>query len=144
MMKYIFIFIYFGLAQYSFGQEKIEALRVAFITQRLELSPAESEKFWPIYNEFKSKLDEIDRPRHRQIKADFSDKEAEDLLEKGLQAEEQKVKLKRDYYGRLKKVVPAKKILELHRAERDFKHELIGRIREERRNENPKAHRDKN
>lgn len=141
MMKYIFIFLCFGLAQYSFGQEKIEALRVAFITQRLELSPAESEKFWPIYNEFKSKLNEIERPRHRRMKADLSDKEAEDLLEKSLQAEEQKAKLKREYYGRLKKVVSAKKILELHRAERDFKHELIGRIREERGKSHEKAHR---
>ena len=61
------------------------------------------------------------------------------MLEKGLLAEEQKVKLKREYYAKLKKVISATKVLELQRAERDFKHELIGHIREERNKSREKA-----
>jgi Spy/CpxP family protein refolding chaperone len=29
--------------------EKIEALRIAFITQELQLTPQEAQKFWPVY-----------------------------------------------------------------------------------------------
>jgi hypothetical protein len=143
MMKYVFILLLLTFAQYSFGQDRIEGLRIAFISQRLELTPAESQQFWPVYNEFKSKLDEIEKPRHRRIKDNLSEKEAEDMLEKGLLAEEQKVNLKREYYAKLKKVISAKKVLELQRAERDFKHELIGHIREERGKSSEKASRNK-
>ena len=33
-------------------QEKIQSLYVAFITQKLELSSAEAQVFWPVHNEF--------------------------------------------------------------------------------------------
>ena len=36
--------------------EKIEALRIAFITNKLALTSTESEKFWPIYNVYKNAL----------------------------------------------------------------------------------------
>ena len=31
-------------------QEKMRAERVAFLTTAMELTPAEAEKFWPVYN----------------------------------------------------------------------------------------------
>ena len=34
-------------------KERIKAYRVAFMTEELALTPEESEKFWPLYNEFK-------------------------------------------------------------------------------------------
>ena len=37
------------------AQEKIKAARIAFITERLGLTPEEAEKFWPVYREFSNK-----------------------------------------------------------------------------------------
>jgi len=39
--------------------EKIEAARIALISERLELTPEQAEKFWPIYREFGNKRKEI-------------------------------------------------------------------------------------
>ncbi|NJN77117.1 MAG: hypothetical protein HC803_01320 [Saprospiraceae bacterium] len=36
--------------------EKIEAFRVAFFTQKLDLTESESQAFWPIYNAYQKDL----------------------------------------------------------------------------------------
>jgi len=41
------------------NQEKIEAQRVAFITQELDLTPDEAKVFWPVYNEYDAKRHEF-------------------------------------------------------------------------------------
>jgi hypothetical protein len=33
-------------------QQDIEALKVAFISKELELTPVEEHKFWPVYNHY--------------------------------------------------------------------------------------------
>jgi hypothetical protein len=37
-------------------QQDIEALKVAFISKELELTPDEAEKFWPVYNQYSKEL----------------------------------------------------------------------------------------
>lgn len=37
-------------------QDNIEALKVAFISKELELTPEEAQKFWPIYNQYSKEL----------------------------------------------------------------------------------------
>jgi hypothetical protein len=34
-------------------REKLELFKIQFITKKLDLTPAEAEKFWPVYNEQK-------------------------------------------------------------------------------------------
>lgn len=36
--------------------DRIESLRVAFISQELNLNPAEAQKFWPVYNQYRSDM----------------------------------------------------------------------------------------
>jgi hypothetical protein len=37
--------------------EKIQTLKIAFITQKLQLTPDEAEKFWPIYNQYDNEME---------------------------------------------------------------------------------------
>ncbi len=110
--------------------ERVEALRIAYITQELNLTPEEAQQFWPIYNEFRKKLDALDGDMQRpkgQNKAAVSDKEAAEIIEKHLKRDEERVKLKREYTEKFKKVIPLQKILALHYAERGFKRQLMQR-----------------
>jgi len=34
-------------------RERLESFRIQFISKKLDLTPAEAEKFWPVYNEQK-------------------------------------------------------------------------------------------
>jgi hypothetical protein len=58
-MKRILLFICFALS-FMLGVaqngERLEALKIAYITKRLDLSPEEAQKFWPIYNQYAEEL----------------------------------------------------------------------------------------
>ncbi len=41
--------------------EKIQALKIAFITQKLGLTAEEAQKFWPIYNQYDQEVRSVDR-----------------------------------------------------------------------------------
>ena len=64
MKKYLLIIIAF-LASFSFASaqngrsEKVQALKVAFITQKLNLTSAEAEKFWPVYNNYENEIKSV-------------------------------------------------------------------------------------
>ncbi|MDX2174618.1 MAG: hypothetical protein SFY56_16050 [Bacteroidota bacterium] len=120
----------------SFSQndkDKVEALRVAFIGKKLDLTTNESEKFWPIYNEYNDKIKAIRKNLRQSFKKgidNMSDKELEELyvLEiKSKQAEAEQFKLFND---KIKVIIGTKKTLKLRVAEEEFKKEIIKTIQE--------------
>jgi hypothetical protein len=38
-------------------REQIESMKIAFLTKRLDLTPEEAKKFWPVYNQYSEELD---------------------------------------------------------------------------------------
>jgi hypothetical protein len=114
------------------AQEKIKAARIAFITERLGLTPAEAEKFWPVYREFSLKREEL-RKQYRDNRknpdpnktVDQNEKEALDL---GLRLKQNELDLEKEYSGKLLNVVPAQKVMALRGAEHDFRKLLIEQI----------------
>ena len=109
------------------SRDRIEAQRVAFITQKLNLSPDEAAKFWPIYNEHKDALkdmrDDIERPDLMSV----SDDEANGVIERHLQQEQKRLDMKRALYVKLRTVIGPRKILLLHATEKEFNRELLRR-----------------
>jgi hypothetical protein len=137
-MKYTFLSIVLFFATFAFGQrpdraeikEKLEAQKIAFITDRLDLSPNEAKAFWPIYDEFQEKEHELrsqTRPPRRI--EDLSDEEALSFLKTSLKNEEAIQKVRTEYTERFLEVLSAKKVLQLHRAEMDFRREVIEKIK---------------
>lgn len=65
MKKIYLIMIFAGITSFAWAQEgnssekkqqDIEALKVAFISRELELTPEEAQKFWPVYNQYSKEL----------------------------------------------------------------------------------------
>jgi hypothetical protein len=140
-MKKNLFFIFFVLTSVlAFAQpdgkrgEKLEALRIAFITEKLSLTPQEAQVFWPVYNEHHAKMKEIRSQNKDAAKnADAAtDAEIEKIILTHFDAEQRALTLQKEYYVQLKKVLPMRKILKLHHAERDFKNRLIEQISERR------------
>lgn len=109
-------------------REKIEALRVAFITQKLNLTTDESQKFWPVYDEYQDKLRAARKEFKKQPTAFTNDKEAQDYLEAELLLKQREFTLYKEYYEKIKKTIPIKKVAELRQAEEDFKKELLKQL----------------
>jgi Spy/CpxP family protein refolding chaperone len=52
---FVLVFSLSGYAQdrdQEYDKEKLEAARIAYITNRLDLKPSQAEKFWPIFNQY--------------------------------------------------------------------------------------------
>ena len=149
-MKHLPLIIAVLVCAFGFSQDReamrdrIKAQKVAFITEKLELTVEESKGFWPIYNRFEETSESIKRNDFRKIKQamrapnTLSDKEANELLKDFMKAEktlhDAKIKMLND----LTKVISAEKILRLRAAEDEFNRKLLERLREFRNNKRDK------
>ena len=124
-------------------QERIKAQKIAFITEKLSLTTKEAQQFWPIYNAYEAKVEDIKskdlQPLKQEMRrGDVSDKRANELLEKLMKAEtdihEAKLQLVQD----LKEVISSKKIILLKAAEDQFNKILLERLKQMRDKRNRK------
>jgi hypothetical protein len=121
----------FAQPQNGRAKQRVEAQRVGFITQRLNLTPEESQQFWPIYNQYVEKQQQIrNSVKMEQPLDDMNDADTEKLIMSQMDRETRELELKKEYYQKLKKVISVKKIAKLYRAERDFKGELLKQLQE--------------
>ncbi len=113
-------------------KDKIEALRIAFITKQLDLTSKEAQAFWPVYNDYLDKVESARKAFRQQYKKndyDFStDKEAEDFINAEIQLKQKEAAYFKEYYEKFKKVLPVKKVALLRKAEEDFKKEIIKQL----------------
>ena len=116
------------------NKERIEAQKVAFITNRLDLSSAEAERFWPVYNDFKDELKA--KQKTWRNKHDFkpndiyemSDTDAEEFAKDQLNHEQEMLNLRKGLITNMKGVISAQKIVMLLEAEKEFRVELMRKI----------------
>ena len=121
----------YGPEQRAKMQERIESQRIAYITQKLDLSPDESAKFWPVYNEFKKTQKAMrDEAKPGKPLKNLNEEEAEEMIEKRLATEEEMIHLKRDYFKKLKEVIPSTKIVLLVQIETAFNREVLEKLRQ--------------
>jgi hypothetical protein len=113
-------------------REKIEAARVAYITDKLQLTPSEAEKFWPVYREFVHTRREIRWKLRRLSRSDSLQKNDKEIIEQQLKIKQEEVDLERDYSGRLLKVISAQKLRSLPQVEREFRRMILEQIQRRR------------
>lgn len=122
-------------AQHKPDKDKIKSLKVAFITERLDLTPKEAQAFWPVYNEYEEKREAMREREHTQIREkirnseDLSEKEASELIKHYLRFEEEEEELDKRFIESIGEVIPAKKTLLLLRSEYEFKKQLLKQYR---------------
>ncbi len=143
-MKNIIYILLFFVSFSTFCQEnddeKIKAMKVAFFTKQLDLSEKEAQKFWPIYNKhtkiyeelrgqewarIKKRLDEIDQ---------LCEEDTDQLLKDYTNYQEKRLEIRLDYISDLEKVISARKIMLLRKAEYEFNRDLLKQYRENKAN----------
>lgn len=116
-------------------QEKFRAEKVAYLTRELDLTSAEAEVFWPVYNQIEKERFEAMKQRmdaYKALKAALKDgkdaKEIEQLTEAYVLANDcQKFDL--DAVARLNKVLPVEKVAKLVLAEEKFRSQQFHRLK---------------
>ncbi len=111
--------------------QRVEAIKIAFITEKLQLTPRESQEFWPIYNEYQDEQKKIRKSyRFSDSFSTMTDKQAEQMLNDHLEMEQRLLDVKRDYVKRMRSAIPVRKVAMLGRVENEFRKELVKRLRE--------------
>jgi Skp family chaperone for outer membrane proteins len=115
--------------------QEIKAQRTAFLTQRLDLTPAEAEKFWPVFNQYDKEIEAVRkdmREQHRSLRKDgeLSESEASAVLDKELASRQKELDIRKKYAAEFKRTIGAVRTVKLGKAERDFHRELLKRMRD--------------
>jgi len=121
-------------------KDQIKALKVAFITDELALSPEEASKFWPLFNAFEDKQQEI---RKQKLKGyldrmdddsfdKLSEKDAAAMLAQMESSEDELYQAKKKFVASLKGVISPIKILKLKKAEENFNRKLLQQYRDKK------------
>ena len=117
-------------------RENIEAMKIAFITQKLSLTPEEAQQFWPVYNQYQDKLQELRKKRrqdNKEAKENFdemTDKEVEQLVDAEIAFKQKETDLQKEYHAKFKSVLPIKKVAKLYHAEEQFKRVLLDKLKD--------------
>jgi len=139
---YIVVFIMFSSVvvnaqhcNHSKKRRQIEAQKVTYITQQLDLSPVEAQQFWPVYNEMQKKRQELHtemRKIHRSCRKSevkkCSDADVSAKCDSILMCEKKQIDIKIEYFGRFKKILPPQKVHKLMFIESDFNNKLMKRL----------------
>lgn len=112
-------------------REKIKALKVAFITEGLNMNTQLAQKFWPIYNRYEDQKRALHRREHIDLNdaESISEGKAEEMLKEYLAVEKEEYTIKRELFSDLKKILSAKDIIKLHKLEADFNKKLLKEYR---------------
>jgi hypothetical protein len=136
----VFSILLLGLASSSYAQrgnvtkediDKFRAWKVSFITEKLQLTPSEAQKFWPIYN-LAEKEDWDNQNKRRGIefkvrfdKGNISDKELIELSKQLVETYKTEGLIREKYNKKYLEVLPPRKVLTLYQTEQDFMRHMI-------------------
>uniref|UniRef100_UPI00404B8FC2 hypothetical protein n=1 Tax=Daejeonella sp. TaxID=2805397 RepID=UPI00404B8FC2 len=116
------------------SNEQIEVIKIAFITNKLDLTTQQAQKFWPVYNNYQKELMELIKNRREdRQKADIA---PNDKINADLAYESKMLDLKKKYKKFYSKAIPSEKILLLYQAEREFREHLIKQLNHRRKSTN--------
>lgn len=115
-------------------QERIQSMKVAFITERLSLTPEEAQQFWPVYNQYQEEMKELREKYAQRIDKDKSvaeldDEEVVKYVENQINRLAETAVLKRKYHEKFLEIIPVRKVALLYEAEKDFNRRLFREMR---------------
>lgn len=119
--------------------ERVESMKVAYLTKKLNLDTESAQKFWPVYNEFNNQMKAIRNEHLQEIKEarqnweGLTDKKKEELMQSKFHMEQAEVDLKKEYHETFKNVLSVDQVAKLYRAEEGFKKHLIREMRDHNR-----------
>jgi tRNA 2-selenouridine synthase SelU len=95
-------------------QEKIKALYAAYITQQLNLTEVEAQKFWPIHSQFQSEI--------KNVKKDLPVLERQQTV----------LNIKKQYQQNFSKILGAQRTEAFFKSDAEFKLKLLNRMRKKK------------
>ena len=155
-MKNIFLltFLFFTTAiiaqERRPAKERVDAMKIGFLTERLNLTSEEAKIFWPVYNMYSDELEKLRKSRRENIintkenLDELSDAELEKNVDNEIIFRQNELEIIKKYHPQFKKILPIRKVAKLYKSEDDFKRRLLemiqGRKEDRRQGLPPQMH----
>jgi uncharacterized protein YcbX len=118
----------FGYTATAQGDPQLKSIKVALLTERMNLSTEQSEKFWPVYNRYESEMKVVWREM-RQLREKGDGGNSKHTVERLQQLEEERVKIRGKYKDAFLRVISADQLASMYAAESEFKKMLVDRLK---------------
>ena len=118
--------------------DRVESIKVAYLSEKLNLDPKTAERFWPIYNQYDDEMRKV----IQESKRANDTRSVEEILDQ----EQKAVDVKRKYSGLFQKVINGEQLSNLYQAEKEFHKILLRRMnrmenRQQQRQDAPRMER---
>jgi hypothetical protein len=117
------------------SEEKLKEEKVAFFNQKLDLTTQESEDFWPVYNEYWKRKNQIYDDKRTAMKYcsknidRMTNEEIIKYADMYINFQKQESELLIEFNEKFKKVLPPKKVFLLYKTDYEFKTYLLQQIK---------------
>jgi hypothetical protein len=114
--------------------EKLNDYKIGFFTKKLNLTAADAEKFWPVYNDYQSQRNQLQLEKIKlnrnfnQNESTLSDKQLEEMGDKYVDCIVQESNLAVAFHKKLKEVLPPVKVILYYQAENQYKIQLLNEL----------------
>ena len=116
-------------------KEKLMAVKFAFLTLEVGLTPEEAQAFWPVYNQVEKEKDEAMftmihayKEMSKAMDEKKGEKEISALLDKYLDAQKKVNEVENGIAAKYKAVLPVEKVAKLYVAEEKFRRQQIRKL----------------
>jgi Spy/CpxP family protein refolding chaperone len=115
--------------------DKFRSEKVSFLTDKLQLTPTEAQKFWPLFNELEKKRWEAQNMRRElEFKVQFAEaplskKEVIQLTRDFSGSMQKEAELYVKYNEEFLKIITPEKVLLLYKSENEFRMHLLRKYR---------------
>ncbi|MBK0403932.1 hypothetical protein I5M27_13130 [Adhaeribacter sp. BT258] len=115
--------------------EKIDAARTAYLTDKMNLNAEQSQKFWPLYNEYDAKRNElrrVSRPFKGQDLDKFTDAQLKEQMNLMFDTRQKEISLDKEYADKFQKIISIRQLAALYKGEREFMKVLLQKLNDEK------------
>ncbi len=140
----LIVFSFSSIAQENTDQDTedlIKAEMIGFFTKKIGLTPSEAEKFWPVYNAYWERKNQIIAGwkkkfnYYQEHSEELSEAQMEKLADDYIEFELQKAELLEKYNRKFKEILPIRKVMKIYQADYEFKAYLLNKIKNSRNQE---------
>jgi len=130
-------------AQPQERRDKIESMHTAYITEKINLSPEQAKRFWPVYDQYRSDLEQLQKQRKQNAQTiknaggidNMSDADVQKLVTNEIDIKSRELDLHKQYVLKFQEVISLKQVAKLFMAEEQFKLYLLEQLKKRRQGE---------
>lgn len=110
-------------------REEIERIKKEFVTNRINLTEEQAEKFWPVYDAYTQERIKLRRQVQKLKQSGFSmaasDEQLKVSIERMFELREEEFKLDKEVKTKLLDILTVRQLAELYRSEQEFLQAII-------------------